>query len=60
MARKRCGSELRISEKGSNMPGCGEQISDAVAHQATADHANFLLCAFFHIFPRTNKQSEPR
>jgi hypothetical protein len=32
------------------MTGGSEQISDAVAHQATADYADFLLCVFVHFF----------
>jgi hypothetical protein len=42
------------------MTGRGEQISDAVAHQAAADHADFLLCVFVHLFPRANKPPELR
>jgi hypothetical protein len=30
------------------MTGRSEQISDAVAHQAATDHANFLFCVFVH------------
>src|SRR6516162_7721176 len=37
------------------MPRRGEQISDAVAHQPTADDADFLPHRFAHVFPRTNK-----
>jgi hypothetical protein len=42
------------------MTGRSKQIRDAVAHQAAADHANFLLCVFVHLFPRANKPPEPR
>ena len=42
------------------MTGRSEQISDAVAHEATADHADFLLCVFVHLFPRANKPPELR
>jgi hypothetical protein len=42
------------------MAGGSEQISDAVAHQAAADNANFLLCVLVHLFPRANKAPELR
>jgi len=42
------------------MTSRSEQISDAVAHQAAADHADFLLCVFVHLFPRANKPPELR
>jgi len=42
------------------MTGSSKQISDAVAHQAAADDADFLLRVFVHLFPRANKPPELR
>ncbi len=50
IACSRRGSEARISASGSNTPTVmsrrGQQIGDAMTHQAAADHADFL---FVHV-----------
>jgi hypothetical protein len=40
------------------MTSRSEQISDAVAHQAATDDADFLFCVLIHLFPRANKPPE--
>jgi hypothetical protein len=57
---QRCPHLRRRFKYADAMPCRGEQIGDAVPHQAAAHHADFQLLILAHLFLKQTKSSEPR